>query len=119
MRQEAASSGRCKKQRTHEIRRRSHPMRYLYLLLLGPIFLLLRRARVAARITAITPGVPPIAYIALQYSAGRRPATVIVDIIGAAGRLGSATVNGRRLLVETPLAGWHGEPLQVRVETVA
>ncbi|HWQ13707.1 MAG TPA: hypothetical protein VNL77_12960 [Roseiflexaceae bacterium] len=66
-----------------------------------------RPARVvSARVTALAPGAPPLAHVALAYGAGARPVSTVVDVLGADGEsLGSATVEGHRLLLEVPLSG--------------
>ena len=66
---------------------------------LRPAFLL------GAKVTAVTPGDPPIASIALTYGAGLAPASVIVDLRNRDGSGGSATVEGRQMFLEVPLAG--------------
>jgi hypothetical protein len=58
-----------------------------------------------ARVTAITPGAPPTASVALTYSFGAMPARVIVDVDNNAGCGGSATVAGDQLFLEVPLIG--------------
>jgi hypothetical protein len=59
----------------------------------------------SARVTAVTPGDPAIASVALAYSAGLAPASVIVDLRDRDGSCGSATVEGRQMLLEVPLLG--------------
>jgi len=66
---------------------------------LRPAFLL------GAKVTAVTPGDPPIASIALTYGAGLAPASVIVDLRNRDGSGGSATVEGRQMFLEVPLIG--------------
>ena len=66
---------------------------------LRPAFLL------GAKVTAVTPGEPPTASVALTYGAGLAPASVIVDLRNRDGSGGSATVEGRQIFLEVPLAG--------------
>jgi hypothetical protein len=66
---------------------------------LRPAFLL------GAKVTAITPGDPPTASVALTYGAGLAPASVIVDVCNRDGSGGSATVEGRQIFLEVPLVG--------------
>jgi hypothetical protein len=73
-------------------------------------------ARLAlARVTAITPGTPPRASVALTYSTGAMPARVIVDIVDDAGGGGSATVEGDQLFLEVPLIGLPSRDYRVTV----
>ncbi|HEY3230178.1 MAG TPA: hypothetical protein VGJ87_13230 [Roseiflexaceae bacterium] len=59
----------------------------------------------SAKVTAVTPGDPPIASVALAYGAGLAPASVIVDLRDRDGSGGSATVEGQQMLLEVPLLG--------------
>jgi hypothetical protein len=75
-------------------------------LLAGVAALAFRPARMlVARVTAITPGSPPVASVALAYSSGLAPASVIVDVLDGLGAGGSATVAGTQLFLEVPLIG--------------
>jgi hypothetical protein len=66
----------------------------------------LRPARLtSANVTAITPGAPPTASVALAYSAGALPVRMIVDVADTAGGGGSATVDGDQLFLDVPLIG--------------
>ena len=58
-----------------------------------------------AKVTAVTPGEPPTASVALTYGAGLAPASVIVDLRNRDGSRSSATVEGRQVFLEVPLAG--------------
>ncbi|HMO59803.1 MAG TPA: hypothetical protein PKA05_15535 [Roseiflexaceae bacterium] len=81
------------------------------------VMLVRRRANVQADVTAVTPGSPAVAHVALHYGLGRLPASLVIDVGSAAGRLGSATVEGGRRLIDIPLNGWKEEALTVSVET--
>jgi hypothetical protein len=59
----------------------------------------------SAKVTAITPGGPPTASVALTYGAGVIPARVIVDVADEAGSGGSATVDGEQMFLDVPLTG--------------
>jgi hypothetical protein len=59
----------------------------------------------SARVTAITPGAPPTASVALTYSVGALPARLIVDVADGAGGGGSATIDGDQLFLDIPLIG--------------
>jgi hypothetical protein len=58
-----------------------------------------------ARVTAVTPGVPPIASVALTYGFGAAPVSVIVDVLGRDGSGGSATIEGGQVFQEVPING--------------
>ena len=58
-----------------------------------------------ARVTAITPGDPPAASVALTYGIGAMPARLIIDVADDAGGGGSATVDGAQLFLDVPLIG--------------
>lgn len=76
------------------------------LALLSGAIALARPARLlAARVTAVTPGDPPTASVGLTYGRGVPPATLIVDVYGSDGSGGSATIDGRQLFAEVPIAG--------------
>jgi hypothetical protein len=63
-----------------------------------------RPARLATlRVSAITPGSPPIAHVALTYQPGSRPVSLIIDITNARGS-GSITLNGQVLYCAVPLS---------------
>jgi hypothetical protein len=70
-----------------------------------------------ARVTAITPGAPPTASVALTYSVGAMPARVIVDVTNDAGGSGSATVDGDQLFLDVPLIGALSRDYNVTVTT--
>jgi hypothetical protein len=75
-------------------------------LLTGAIIQWVRPARLtSARVTAITPGDPPSASVALTYSVGAMPAHVIVDVADEARNGGSATVDGDQMFIDIPLIG--------------
>jgi hypothetical protein len=82
---------------------------------------LLWRARPApiasARVTAVTPGSPPVAHVALSYAPGARPVSVIIDVAGQ-GCAGSATLDGLTLYADLPLVGQLTEPLHVHTAAV-
>ena len=66
----------------------------------------LRPAQItSAKVTAITPGAPPTASVALAFSAGALPLRMIVDVADTAGGGGSATVDGDQLFLDIPLIG--------------
>src|SRR5262245_3470879 len=66
----------------------------------------LRPARItSAKVTAITPGTPPTASVALTYSTGALPLRMVVDVADTAGGGGSATVDGDQLFLAIPLIG--------------
>src|SRR5262245_10163886 len=74
--------------------------------LAGAVALALRPARLlAAKVTAITPGSPPVANVMLAYGPGLAPASVIVDVLERDGNGGSATIDGTQLFLEIPLSG--------------
>jgi hypothetical protein len=60
----------------------------------------------SARVTAITPGNPSIAHLALTYRAGGRPISQILTLTSGPAT-GSTTVNGLTLYADVPL---HGQP---------
>lgn len=66
----------------------------------------------AASVTAITPGSPVRVQVALQYSQGQRPLSVVVQVAGQ-GCQGSTTIPGRSLRVEVPLDGSPSPDLAV------
>ncbi len=87
--------------------------RYLFwgsaLALLGGVGALLRPATLrGAKVTALTPGTPPTASVALSYGAGVLPVSVIVDVYDQNGDGGSATIAGDQLFVEVPIIGSFG-----------
>jgi hypothetical protein len=74
--------------------------------LLGAAALAFRPARLlGARVTAVTPGSPPVASVALAYGPGLAPSSVIVDVLDSDGNGGSATIGGAQLFLEIPLSG--------------
>jgi hypothetical protein len=66
-----------------------------------------------ARVTHISAGTPPVASISLLYAQGARPQFVVLDIIGAHGATGSASIAGDQEFVEAPLAGSPGAPYRI------
>ena len=75
-------------------------------LLTGTVVRWIRPAQLSsARVTAITPGAPPTASVALTYGIGAMPARVIVDIADDAGGGGSATADGAHVFLDVPLIG--------------
>src|SRR5689334_1274353 len=85
-------------------------------LLAGALAYLARPAALkSASITATTPGNPPTASVALDYGGGALPAHVIVDLRDGANNGGSATVDGKQLFLEVPLAGTLGDGCSVTV----
>lgn len=77
--------------------------------------LMRRTARVhGARVVHVEDGHVPVAEVALTYSAGPRPMSVIVDLRGAGGS-SSATVEGDEDMVQIPLAGPLGERYTIDV----
>jgi hypothetical protein len=63
-----------------------------------------RPARLATlRVSAITPGSPPIAHVALTYQPGTRPSSLVIDITNDSGS-GSITMNGQTLYCAVPLS---------------
>jgi hypothetical protein len=71
----------------------------------------------AATITAITPGQPPTASVALRYGVGALPARVIVDVADRSGNGGSATIDGQQMLLEIPIVGAIREGCRVTTTT--
>lgn len=67
-----------------------------------------------ARLTAVTPGDPPIAHVALDYGPGSRPQAVIVDVFCAEGS-GSATIDGIGRFLEIPLISSDDTRRQLQV----
>jgi hypothetical protein len=85
----------------------------------GAALLLLRPARLlAARVTAVAGDNPPIASVALVYGHGVQPASVILDIVGASGHVGSVTISGGRLFAQVPISGAAGETYRTRATTM-
>ena len=79
------------------------------LALLGGAVARLRPARVlAAKVTALTPGTPPTASVALIYGGGAPPVSLIVDLYDQDGSGGSATIPGDQLFLEVPIIGTFG-----------
>jgi hypothetical protein len=66
-----------------------------------------------ARVTHVSTAPPLLASVSLLYTRGARPQFVILDITGAHGATGSATISGDQEFVETPLAGVPGGPYQI------
>ncbi|MDZ4721432.1 MAG: hypothetical protein SH847_23465 [Roseiflexaceae bacterium] len=72
-----------------------------------------RTARLASvRITAIRPGTPSMAHIALTYSPGMRPVSVVIDITTESGS-GSVTLDGLTLYCDIPLSASGSGPQQI------
>lgn len=72
-------------------------------------------APAAAQVTALAPGAPPVAHVALAYGPGMLPVHVVIDLIDREGRVvGSLTAPGGRLLLEAPVNAGAGE-LRARV----
>ena len=57
-----------------------------------------------ARVTAISPGDPPIAHVAVSYAPGARPVSLVVNILGASCT-GSVTITGITMFADIPLIG--------------
>ena len=66
-----------------------------------------------ARVTHVSNSTPPVASIALRYARGARPHVAVLDVIGAQGATGSASIPGDQEFVEVPLAGNPGRPYRV------
>lgn len=66
-----------------------------------------------ARVTHVRAATPPVASIALRYARGARPQCVVLDVAGAHGAAGSATISGDQEFVELPLAGVPGAPYRI------
>jgi hypothetical protein len=79
------------------------------LALLGGAVARLRPALVrSAKVTALTLDTPPTASVALRYSSGSVPISLIVDVYDQGGNGGSATIPGDRLFLEVPIIGALG-----------
>lgn len=65
------------------------------------------------RVTHVSPAPPPVASLSLLYARGARPQFVVLDIAGAHGASGSATISGDQEFVEAPLAGVPGGPYRI------
>ncbi len=75
-------------------------------ILAGLLAYVVRPARLrSASVTAVAPGTPPVASIALRYDHGLPPISVIVDVQGRSGNGGSTTIDGLQRFVEIPIAG--------------
>lgn len=104
--------------------KQDHQPRVLYYVAwvaaLACLALIARRARPArlrsAQVTAVLPGDPPVASVALAYGGGLPPISAIIDVRGRAGG-GSATVEGQQRFVELPLAGPPEPAYDVSVTT--
>ena len=68
-----------------------------------------------ARVTAITPGDPPAASVALSYGVGAMPARLIVDLADNTGSAGSATVDGDRRFLDVLLSGAPSRAYKITV----
>jgi hypothetical protein len=66
-----------------------------------------------ARVTHVSNSTPPVASIALRYARGARPHVAVLDVIGAQGATGSASIPGDQEFVEVPLAGNPGGPYRI------
>ena len=66
-----------------------------------------------ARVTHVSNSTPPVASIALRYARGARPRVAVVDVVGAQGANGSASIPGDQEFVEVPLAGNPGRPYRI------
>lgn len=84
---------------------------------LGTVGWLVWRARPArlerVQITAITPGDPPVAHLAIAYGPGARPICTIIEI-QSPHATGSATVNGITLFAAIPLDGSPDGPFAIQ-----
>lgn len=67
-----------------------------------------------ARVTAVTPGEPAIAHVALDYGPGPRPQAVIIDVFCAEG-VGSATIDGIGRFIDIPLINTVNERRLIQV----
>lgn len=77
------------------------------------VALIQRPARLASvRLTAITPAPQPIAHIALTYSAGTRPVSLVLDLTTPAGS-GSVTLDGVTLFCDIPLIASQNGPQRI------
>lgn len=66
-----------------------------------------------ARVTHVSAATPPVASVSLLYARGARPQFVVLDITGAHGAVGSATITGDQEFVEAPLTGAPGGPYRI------
>ncbi|NWG20994.1 MAG: hypothetical protein HXY39_11820 [Chloroflexi bacterium] len=86
---------------------------------LGAAIVGARPARLrSARVTCLSGSNPPCASIALTYGPGARPQCVVIDVSGAHGATGSATVGSDQEFIEVPLAGKAGGPYRVAATAV-
>ncbi|ABU59979.1 hypothetical protein [Roseiflexus castenholzii] len=65
------------------------------------------------RVTHVSAAMPPVASMSLRYARGARPQFVVLDVVGAHGAMGSATIGGDQEFVEAPLAGVPGGPYRI------
>ena len=70
-----------------------------------------------ARVTAVTPGNPPLAHVAILYASGARPVSTIISVESATCT-GSATIAGITMYVDIPLVGTPTTPLVVTTHAV-
>jgi hypothetical protein len=66
-----------------------------------------------ARVTHVSNSTPPVAIMTLRYARGARPRVAVLDVIGAQGATGSASIPGDQEFVEVPLAGNPGGPYRI------
>ncbi|MDW8147508.1 MAG: hypothetical protein RMJ48_14620 [Roseiflexaceae bacterium] len=66
-----------------------------------------------ARVTHVSTATPRVASISLLYARGARPQCVVLNVTGARGAAGSATITGDQEFVEAPLAGVPGSPYRI------
>ncbi|MGQ9549113.1 MAG: hypothetical protein ACUVSY_08655 [Roseiflexus sp.] len=66
-----------------------------------------------ARVTHVSNGTLPVASIALRYARGARPRVAVLDIVGAQGATGSASIPGDQEFVEVPLTGNLDRPYRI------
>lgn len=66
-----------------------------------------------ARVTHVNNSTPPVASVALRYARGARPRVTVLDVVGAQGASGSASIPGDQEFVEIPLAGNPGRPYRI------
>lgn len=87
------------------------------MLLLGALVRARPARLLSARVTALSAGEVPLASVALAYSPGTRPVSVIIDVEGQQST-GSATIDGEQLFVTIPLIGRARDGYHIRA-TVA
>ncbi len=68
-------------------------------------YLMLRPARIrAARVTSLSRDDPCYAYVMWSYSAGKRPVSVVIDLIAGNGTCGSLTTDGETVSARIPMS---------------